>query len=107
MKVELFFFDGCRSYEQALANVKNALRAEGLPEMVETIPVTSNEDAQAKRFLGSPTIRIDGIDLEGADADARGYGFGCRVYESGGERAGWPPVGQVRQSLQAARGASG
>ena len=107
MKIQLFYFDGCPSYEQALANVKDALRAEGLAETVETVPVLSDTDAQAKRFLGSPTIRIDGIDLEGADADSRGYGYGCRVYESGGQRVGWPSVAQVRQSLQTARGASG
>ena len=107
MTIQLFYFDGCPSYEQALANVKDALRAEGLVEAVEMIPVISDTDAQAKHFLGSPTIRVDGTDLEGADADARVYGYGCRVYESGGQRVGWPSVAQVRQSLQTACGASG
>ena len=107
MKIELFYFDGCPSYEQALINVKDALRAEGLAETVTTVPVVSVEDAQAKRFLGSPTIRVDGVNLEGADADARGYGFGCRVYDSGGQSVGWPSVAQVRQSLQTARDTSG
>ena len=107
MKVELFYFDGCPSYEQALSNVKDALRAEALPETVEMVPVTSDTDAQAKRFLGSPTIRVDGVDLDGADADTRAYGYGCRVYESGGQTVGWPSVVQVRQALQMARGASG
>ena len=107
MEVQLFYIDGCPSYEQALANVKDALRAEGLPETVEIVLVISDEDAQAKSFLGSPTIRVDGADLEGIDADARGYGCGCRVYESDGENVGWPSVAQVRQSLQRARRASG
>ena len=107
MEVQLFYFDGCPSYEQALANVNDALRAEGLPETVEMVPVISDEDAQAKSFLGSPTIRVDGADLEGADADAGRYGCGCRVYEGDGGNVGWPSVARVRQSLQRARRASG
>ena len=106
MKIELFHLPGCPAYKRALANVKDALRAEGLPETVETVPVFSYEDAQAKRFLGSPTIRVGGIDVEGASADMRGYIYGPRFYESGG-RIEWPPtVTQIRQALQRARKAS-
>ena len=102
MKIQLFYFDECPYYERALANVREALRAEGLPEVVEAVRVMSDEDAHATRFLGSPTIRINGIDLEGAAADTRGYGYGCRVYESEGQRIGWPSVVQVRESLRSA-----
>ncbi len=98
MKIELFYFDGCPSYKQALTNVKEALRAEGLE--VEIVPVISAADTQSKRFLGSPTIRIDGVDLEGSDADTREYAFGCRVYLDGKKSVGWPSVEQVRNALR-------
>jgi hypothetical protein len=100
MKIELFYFDGCPSYKQALTNVKEALRAEGLPDEVEIVPVISPADAQSKRFLGSPTIRIDGVDLEGSDADTREYAFGCRVYLDDKKSVGWPSVEQVRNALR-------
>lgn len=100
MKAELFYFDDCPSYRQAEANLKEALRSEGLPETVEMVEVTSEEDAQRKRFIGSPTIRIDGVDLEGPEADAKGYGYGCRVYSSHGGFAGWPSVERMRQALR-------
>ena len=64
------------------------------------IQVTDPVDAQTKRFIGSPTIRIDGSDVEGPDADANGYAYGCRVYRDEGRTVGWPSVGQIRQALK-------
>ncbi len=99
MKTELFYFDDCPSYEQASANLKEALRLEGLPETVEMVRITSEEDARRKRFIGSPSIRIEGVDMEGPEVETRGYGYGCRVYSSEGGLAGWPSVEQIRRAL--------
>ena len=104
MKVELYYFDGCPSYKQALENVRKALRLEGLSKDLATIPVESDADAQARRFIGSPTIRIDGVDVEGREAEEKGYGYGCRVYADNGTSAGWPSVEKVRQALRGAKG---
>ncbi len=76
--------------------LKRALQLEQLPDEVELIPVV---DAEAKRFIGSPTIRIDGVDLEGPAAETRGYAYGCRVYADGGRMVGRPSVDQIRQAL--------
>ena len=103
VKTELYYFDDCPSYVRALDNLKEAQRLEHFPEQVDMIPVTSETDAQSKRFVGSPTIRIDGVDVEGPEAEKRGYGFGCRVYADNGRTTGWPSVAQFRQALQIAR----
>ena len=100
MKVELYYFDSCPSYLKAIENVREALRLEGLPEDVTLIPVESDADAQAKRFIGSPTVRIDGVDVEGPEAEQKGYGFGCRIYHNNGASAGWPSVEKVRLGLR-------
>lgn len=102
MKTELYYFDDCPSYGQALDNLKEALRLEQMPDDVDMIPVADAADAQAKRFIGSPTIRIDGVDVEGPIAEARGYAYGCRVYADGDHTVGWPSVDQIRQALQRA-----
>ncbi|MEX2303299.1 MAG: hypothetical protein WD733_20325 [Bryobacterales bacterium] len=100
MTVELYYFKDCPSYATAAANLKAALRAEDLPENIEMVEVTSEEDAQRKRFIGSPTIRIDGVDLEGPEAEAKGYGFGCRVYSGNGHTTGWPSIEQIRSAVR-------
>ena len=101
--VELFYSDGCPSWEQALENLKQALQLEQLPDDVVMIQVADPADAQTKRFIGSPTIRIDGIDVEGPDVEARGYANACRVYIDDGRTVGWPAVDQIRQALKRER----
>ena len=103
MKIELYYFDGCPSWKQALENLERALREEGIVADVETIRVESEADAEAKRFIGSPTIRIDGVDLEGPQAEEKGYGFGCRVYAYNGRYAPFPSVEQIRAALAGRR----
>lgn len=99
MKLELFYFGDCPSSARALENVREALRLEGLPEEVALVRVESEADAQTKRFVGSPTIRIDGLDMEGAAAEEKGYGYACRVYAANGKSAGWPSVEKIREAL--------
>ncbi len=100
MKTELLYFDGCPSYTQALENLKQALQLERLPDEVEMIEVTDPADADAKRFIGSPSIRIDGIDIDGPVAATRGYAYRCRVYTDEGRAVGWPSIDRIRQALQ-------
>ena len=75
MKVELYSFPECQSRDPALENLKRSLRAEGLPEDIDQVSVDVAATA-VMRFLGSPTIRIDGVDVEGLEADQRGYSYG-------------------------------
>ena len=103
MKVALYSFSGCPSYKIALDHLKQALRLENLSDEVEMISIADVNEAQAARLIGSPTIRIDGIDIEGAKAEAGAYGFGCRVYRDGDQAAGWPSVRQLRSALKRAR----
>ena len=101
MKVQLFYFEGCPSYPRALDNLKEALplEAPGSPD-VEMVAIVSDEDARAKRFMGSPTIRIDGVDLEGPDPEAQRYAMACRVYADGDRTTGWPSVELIRRALK-------
>ena len=101
MKIKLYYFDDCPSYEKARENLKEAFRLEGLAQEVEMVPVASEADARAKRFIGSPTIRINGIDIEGPEAEEKGYGYGCRIYAENGRSTGWPSVERIRYALAA------
>ena len=102
--IELFYFKGCPSWERALENLEEAMRLEGANIPVQKVLVTSGKEAQTKRFLGSPTIRIDGVDLDGPEADKRDFMLGCRIYPEGDETTGWPSVAVIRKALQRAQG---
>ncbi len=100
MRIKLLYFDGCPSYEHALRNVREAIAEEALDASVELIHVTSPDEVEHLRFLGSPTIQIDDVDLEGPEAVNAGVGYGCRVYEDRGQMRGWPSKEQIRAALR-------
>ena len=99
MKVRVLFFEGCPSYKQAIENVRAVLAEAQINADIELIKVSSNEEAVTQQFLGSPTIQINGVDLEGPAAQNAGVGFGCRVYNEGGKMQGWPSKELIRQAL--------
>ena len=63
-KIEFLYFAGCPSYKNALAYLEEIISEEKIDADVELILVESPEDAQKVEFQGSPSIKINGIDLE-------------------------------------------
>ena len=100
MRVELLWWEGCPSTPKALEDLKAALAEEGLdPESVEVREVVSDEQARRERFFGSPTIRIDGRDVQPPD-DGEPIGLSCRVYRlRDGRPSPTPDPADVREAL--------
>jgi hypothetical protein len=100
--VELLFFDGCPTWEHALDLVR-AVVAELHLQTTTTIRLVKVEDdqqAQRLQFPGSPTVRVNGRDVEPAPAEGREHGMQCRVYRmADGRLRGFPPRELVRASL--------
>ena len=84
MKIELLYFNSCPSYKQALANIKAALKEKNLQAELIMVNVESEEKAQRVGFQGSPSVRINGKDLEDRD---EGFSFSCRLYTVNGKPA--------------------
>lgn len=82
MKVEFLYFDSCPSHKQTLENLKAALRETRTKAELVLIKVDSPEEAESMGFQGSPSIRINGKDLEGRND---GVAFSCRLYNIGGK----------------------
>ncbi len=99
MKVEILYFDGCPGYEALLPRVR-ALAGDGAE--VELRAVTSLEAAQAERFLGSPTVRVDGRDVDPAAAGRTDFGLKCRLYPAAGGAAHAPPDEWIERALSGA-----
>ena len=82
MKVELLYFDGCPGYQRFLPRLSELVHDAGIADDVQLRRIESPEAAAAERFLGSPTVRIDGVDVE-PDADRRvDFGLKCRLYST-------------------------
>jgi hypothetical protein len=98
VRVEVLFVPGCPNYEPALERLKGVLVSEGLDVEVHGVPVNTGEDAAALMFLGSPTIRIDGEDVELAQTNAPG--LTCRLYAN---RTGVPSEETLRLAVLRAK----
>ena len=100
MKIELLYFDGCPNHVQAFENLKECLRELALEAQVERIKVKSNDDAIMRHFLGSPSIRINGKDLETDEDETTEYSMRCRRYSIESSWQGFPPKELLRAALK-------
>jgi hypothetical protein len=103
MRVQLLYFDGCPDWRQSLADLRATLREACLPDAVELLQVSTSEDAARLRFVGSPTVLVQGRDVEPNLPDGP-YGVGCRVEWVGGRPRGTPPAEWLRAALQPSSG---
>ncbi len=88
MRIDLLYFDGCPSWQEALKNMQAALATEGLQAELHLIRVDGDVEAARMKFLGSPSFRVNGNDLW-TEQRAR-YNLSCRVYNT--------PQGMSRES---------
>jgi hypothetical protein len=79
LKIDFLWYEGCPSHPEALALLEDVLAAHGIEADIEVREVTSDDEASKLRFPGSPTIRIDGRDIDPAGATAR-PALTCRIY---------------------------
>jgi hypothetical protein len=83
MKVEFLYFTDCPNRLPALERIKEILQEERCGAEVREILVPDVQAAQRTKFLGSPTIRVNGIDIEPIARERRDFGFMCRRYSGG------------------------
>lgn len=102
MRVELLFWEGCPSHPKALAELRAAMADVALdPGTVVLREVRTPADAAQERFVGSPTIRIDGVDVQSPGEEP--FGLTCRIYHRrDGRVSPTPDPADLREALRAA-----
>jgi hypothetical protein len=98
--VEFLCFDGCPSAALAEALVRRVLAEEGRVSELTKILVQTPEQAAALRFLGSPSVRVNGLDIEPGRMDEAGGAFSCRIYRTQAGDSGVPPEALLRAAVQ-------
>lgn len=104
MKVELLFISDCPNYLEAWSLLEDVLQAERISAPIEMIRVRTAEDARRLRFPGSPTIRIDGKDIE--EAPEAEYGLRYRRYKGASGPRGSPTRALIHQAVREQLGQS-
>jgi hypothetical protein len=94
MRIEVLYVPGCPNYRPAVERIQKVLVAESLQADIEGIPITSEVAAKVLEFPGSPTIRVNGTDVEPDHKSATG--LACRLYANSG---GVPSEEMLRMAL--------
>jgi copper chaperone CopZ len=105
MKIEVLYFDECPNHRPTLERVKEALQEESLAADLVEVNVGDEATARSVGFLGSPTVRVDGLDVEPSARSSKEFGLMCRTYAEGNRRVGVPPRELIRTALREAAGA--
>ena len=91
MTIELLYFDGCPHHEALAGRLRELLAAEGIDEPPVLRRVADADTAERERFLGSPTVRVDGEDIDPGASARTDFGLKCRLYETPEGLRGVPP----------------
>jgi hypothetical protein len=98
-RVEILYFDGCPNHERTRALVERVGAELHLEPEIELVKVGDAGAASRLRFLGSPTVRVNGRDVEPGAAERGDFVFSCRVYRSDHRLSGQPDAGWIREAL--------
>jgi hypothetical protein len=101
--IEFLWWRGCPSTDRALAELQAAMRDTGLdPDAIAVREVDTKDSAERERFVGSPTIRVDGEDVQPPPADEP-LGLTCRIYRlRDGRISPTPDPADLRAALERA-----
>jgi hypothetical protein len=98
--VELLYIEADPTYMTARQNLVEVLNEDAFETTIQMIAVGSMADARLLGFAGSPTIRIDGVDID--PTGAQGISLGRRIYP--GSLDGVPDKRLIREAVERARG---
>lgn len=101
LRVTFLYWEGCPSHEEALERLRQAIGQEGVQASVEVVRVDTEEEARRWKFVGSPTILVDGEDI--APHEGLSYRLTCRAYVlEDGRISPLPSPQQIRRALRRA-----
>ena len=95
MRIDILYFDGCPNHLPTTELVRDVVQSLGLEASIREVEVRDAEEASRLRFFGSPTVHINGQDLDPAVRSRADFSFSCRMYG----RSGSPPRELVEQAL--------
>jgi hypothetical protein len=102
VRVSFLYYEECPSHDLALERLRAVMAEEGVADDVEVVKVETEEQARELRFVGSPTIRVDGQDID-PPSDSP-YALTCRAYRlEDGRISPLPSRDMIRRALRLAR----
>jgi hypothetical protein len=100
VRIEVLYVLDCPHYPAAMAELKKVLAIEKISAPISEVLVANVHMAEALKFRGSPTIRVNGRDIAG-ESELHPFAVSCRLYP-GEKQPGVPPAEMIRRALREA-----
>lgn len=98
-QVELLYFADCPNHAMYLPQLRQLLAQLSRPTVLVEREIADEETAVREQFLGSPTVRVNGVDVDPGAWHRTSYGLQCRLYRTSDGLTGVPPDEWVRTAL--------
>ena len=100
--IEVLITPDCPHRDAAIALARRVCEQLGSHAEIRVVQVPDQAAAEQARFLGSPSIRVNGRDIEpGAERNVE-LVYGCRLYQGAHSLHGLPEEDWLRQALDRA-----
>ena len=97
-RIEFLYWKECQSHDEALSRLRKVLTEDRIDAEIQIICVQSEEEARRLRFTGSPTILVDGKDIQ--PPTTTHYAMACRAYQlEDGRISPLPSEAMIRRAL--------
>jgi hypothetical protein len=98
VRIEILAREDCPNRGMAIIVVEKVVHETGLPAEIEIVDMADDDAAEEFRALGSPTVLVDGRDVDPAPLyDA--YSADDRIYRTHRGPCGWPQAEWIHEAL--------
>jgi hypothetical protein len=99
MKIDFLYYQDCPSHDIALERLRQVMAEQNIQAEIEIVRVETEEQAERLAFTGSPTIRVDGVDID-PPPPGTVNGLTCRTYFlADGRISPLPSLNLIRRAL--------
>jgi hypothetical protein len=100
-EITFLYWEQCMSHDKAMERLKEVMAELRQDTPIKVIKVETDEQAQPYKFIGSPTILVDGKDIQLPPPDSY-YALTCRTYFwDDGRVSPLPSHETIRKALRA------
>ncbi|MCP5004334.1 MAG: hypothetical protein GY941_10410 [Planctomycetes bacterium] len=99
VQIDLLFVEGCSGYEAAMKLIEEIVHEKGISADINLIQVDNAKEAGRLQFVGSPTVRVGGMDVENDLMQTMSYGLKNRLYCRQGNTYSYPSKGRIESAI--------
>ena len=82
--IEILYFEGCPHHAETVALARVVVAECGADDEIREILVSTETEADRLKFLGSPSVRVNGTDIEPDARERTEFALSCRLYGKSG-----------------------